>query len=64
MTWFSPEKPEILKVDFSRSRVPMGGAHRLVLDDAQCEAGATKASLVTGTVKRTACLMAPAATSS
>src|SRR5216684_2319169 len=61
ITWSSAGKVEILKLALSRSRVPMGGALGSVRVEAQCDAGATKARRVVGTVKRSACLMAPAA---
>jgi hypothetical protein len=64
ITWFWGEKEEILKPAFSRSRVPIAGALGSVTEDAQCDAGGVKALRVTGTVKRSACFIAPAATSS
>src|SRR5713101_1240034 len=64
ITWSSAGKPEISKLALRRSRVPMGGALVLVTVEAQCDAGATKAFWVVGTVNRSAWLMAPAATSS
>src|ERR1700719_3375139 len=64
ITWSSAGKPEISKLALRRSRVPMGGALVLVTVEAQCDAGATKALWVVGTVNRSAWLMAPAATSS
>jgi hypothetical protein len=64
ITWLCGGKPDVSKLDFRRRRVAMGGALVLVLEEAQCEAGATKACRVVGTVKRRAWLMAPAATSS
>src|ERR1700682_5462165 len=54
----------ISKLALRRSRVPMGGALVLATVEAQCDAGATKAFWVVGTVNRSAWLMAPAATSS
>src|SRR5208337_2986427 len=56
--------PEMSKLAFSRSRAPIGGASGSVTDEAQCDAGGVKACCVTGTVKRIAWLIAPAATSS
>src|SRR5690349_14695478 len=62
MTWSSAGKPEMSKLAFRRSRVPMGGELGSVSVEAQWEAGATNARRVVGTVKRNAWLMAPAAT--
>src|SRR5579863_309800 len=57
ITWSSAGKPEISKLAFRRRRVPMGGALGLVTVDAQCDAGATNACCVVGTVNRRAWLI-------
>ena len=54
ITWLEGENDEMSKEDFKRRRVPIGGALVSVNEDAQCEAGATNAWRVTGTVKRKA----------
>jgi len=64
LTRSSVGKPAMSKLALRRRRVPMGGALASVMVEAQCEAGATNARRVLGTVKRKACLIAPDATSS
>src|SRR5215472_13273060 len=54
ITWSSAGNPEMSKLAFKRNRVPIGGALVLVVVDAQCEAGATNAICVVGTVNRSA----------
>ena len=54
----------MLKLDFSRKRMPIGAALALVEFAAQCEAGGTNAARLFCSVMRSACLISPAATSS
>src|SRR5271156_858555 len=64
ITWFAAEKPEISKLAFNRRRIPIGAALAFVVVAAQCDAGGTKAARLFCNVKRSACLIAPLATSS
>ena len=64
MTWFVCEKPEISKLDFKRMRMPIGAALGSVELAAQWDAGGVKAARLCCSVKRIACLIDPAATSS
>ena len=64
ITWSLGGKLEMSKLAFNRSRIPIGGAFWLVSDEAQWDAGGVNACRVSGTVKRMACLIAPAETSS
>src|ERR1700730_12412399 len=60
ITWFAGESPLMSKLAFNRRRVPIGGAFGFVVLDAQCDAGATNAFCVVGTVNPSAWLIAPA----
>ena len=63
MAWFAGENVETSKLDFSRNLIPIGIGDVLFVP-AQWVAGLTNADVVLGTVKRIACLIDPAATSS
>ena len=58
------ENVEMSKLDLSRRRMPIGAALALVELAAQCDAGGTKAARLDCSVKRSACWIFPATTSS
>src|SRR5271156_3808233 len=64
ITWLVAENPEISKLAFRRMRIPMGAALAFDVVAAQCDAGGTKAARLFCSVNRSACLIAPLATSS
>src|SRR5580693_3287599 len=54
ITWFAAENPEMSKLAFRRSRMPIGAASEFDEFDAQCVAGGVKAALLDCKVKRSA----------
>src|ERR1700693_5143343 len=64
ITWLAAEYLEISKSARRRKRWPMGGYWAPVRDDASCLAGQINTFRVCGTVKRMACRISPANTSS
>ena len=64
ITRLAGENVEVLKLDFNLSRMPIGAALAFVELAAQWVAGKTNAARLCRRVKRNACLIEPAATSS
>ena len=54
ITWFAGENPEMLKLAFSRSFMPIGAASELLELAAQCDAGGMNAARLCCNVKRIA----------
>ncbi len=57
IVWLIAEYEAMLKLDFRRRRMPMGGAEAFDVFEAQCEAGGTKAARLDCSVNRSACLI-------